>query len=381
MRCHAVQRLLSLTALLSISAIAASPLSAATSTIDSAVQAVMRTHGISGMVVAIAQGKDAQFHAYGVASKQTRQPVDPDTLFELGSVSKTLTATLAALAEVRGTLALDDSPSRHLPALAGSALDGVTLRHLATHTAGGFPLQLPEQVREPKQLTAYFRDWTPSYPAGTQRNYANPSIGLLGLTTAKSLGQPYASALSGMLSELGMTHTYLDVPASAADRYAQGYNRDDQPVRLNPAPLANEAYGLKSSARDMLRFVQAQLGAVNVTDELRQAMATTRTGYYQVGPMTQGLVWEQYGYPTALQPLLEGNSSRMALESQPAKAIEPPLAPQADAWINKTGSTNGFGAYLAFIPARQLGIVILANRFYPNEARVRLAYEILETLD
>jgi len=97
--------------------------------------------------------------------------------------------------------------------------------------------------------------------------------------------------------------------------------------------------------------------------------------------MTQALVWEQYDYPVALDDLLTGNSSQMVLESQPVEAIAPPLPPQADAWINKTGSTNGFGAYVAFIPAKQLGIVILANRYYPNEARVRLAHRILSGLE
>jgi beta-lactamase class C len=48
--------------------------------------------------------------------------------------------------------------------------------------------------------------------------------------------------------------------------------------------------------------------------------------------------------------------------------------------INKTGSTNGFAAYVAFVPARRLGIVLLTNKNSPIAARVRAAFEILTQL-
>jgi len=351
-------------------------------TVDESAKAAMAEHGKPGMAVAITAQGQQRFFDFGVASNRTGQPVTRDTLFEVGSVSKTLTATLAAYSQAKGKLSLSDSPCRYLPALECDRIGHISLIHLATHTAGGFPLQLPDDIQTEQQLTQYFNNWQPQHPAGRYRSYANPSIGLLGRAAAKSLGMPYADALrSKLLPKLGMADTYLAVPPEQMTRYAQGYDKAGKPVRLNPALLADEAYGVKTTSKDLLHFVDAQLGGVEMDTSIKSAMAATRTGYYRVGAMTQALVWEQYPYPAKLDDLLTGNGSSMVLESKLAEPIAPPLAPQRSVWINKTGSTNGFGAYVAFVPAKQIGIVILANRYYPNEERVKLAYRILQQLN
>lgn len=353
----------------------------ATIAVDAAVAEVMRQYGIAGMAIGVSRNGQQRFFNYGDASREPRRPVSSDTLFELGSISKTFTVTLAAYAQATGRLSLDDSPSKWLPELRGSAFAKQTLVNLATHTSGGFPLQVPDTVQDMAQMMDYLKAWTPRYAPGAKRTYANPGIGMLGVVAARALGQPYVAALEqGLLPKLGLRNTYLEVPPQKMADYAQGYDKRDAPIRLRPGVLADEAYGVKSSARDMLRFVEINLGTAPVDATLRHAIAATHTGYYQLGAMTQDLVWEQYRYPVSVQDVVHGNSAQVAFETLPVKALQPPLAPQQAVWINKTGATNGFGAYVAFVPSRQLGIVILANRNYPNEARVRLALRVLGAL-
>lgn len=352
------------------------------SKVDEAVQAVMREHGIAGMSIAVTRNGTQHFYNYGVASRQTGRRADSDTLYEIGSISKTYTATLATYAQARGRLALSDSPAKYLPELAGSDFAKLSLINLGTHTTGGFPLQVPDAVTNQAQMMAYLKAWKPEHAAGTYRTYANASIGMLGVVAAKSLNRPFKAAMErDLFPKLGLTSTYIDVPAARMADYAQGYNKQDAPVRVNPGVLADEAYGVKTSARDLIRFVDANMG-LNLADaELRGAIAQTHVGYYQLGDMTQDLAWEQLRYPATLDALLTANAGNYNSQSQPVTALNPPLPPQEAVWINKTGSTNGFGGYVAFVPSKKLGIVILANRNYPNEARVRLAYRILGELE
>ncbi|WP_044424515.1 class C beta-lactamase [Pseudomonas avellanae] len=339
---------------------------------------VMQENNIAGLSIAITRHGKQQFYNYGVASKATGQPVSSDTLFELGSISKTFTATLATWAQANGQLSLTQSIDTYMPQLRDTRLGKIPVFHLGTHTAGGFSIQVPENVQNTRQLMDYFKAWQPDYLPGTHRTYANPSIGLLGVIAARSMNMPFQEAMQQRLfPALGLNSTYVSVPDDKQVLYAQGYNKLDEPVRVSPGILAAEAYGVKSSSRDLIRFVEANIGLGQHDAPLQRALSDTRIGYFKVGGMTQDLVWEQYPTPIRLDMLLAGNASAM-LNTQKAEAIEAPLAEQPTAWVNKTGSTNGFGGYVAFIAERQIGIVILANKNYPNEERVKLAYRILQ---
>lgn len=351
--------------------------------VDDTMRPLMQAHGIPGMAVAVTvRGRD-YFRHYGVASRESGRPVDAGTLFEIGSVSKLFTATLAAHAEAEGRLSLSERATESLPALRGTALDKVTLLQLATYTGGGLPLQVPDGISDARTLQDYFRTWQPAHPPGTRRVYSNLGIGLLGAATAARLGQPFEQAVERtVFAPLGMGSSYYRVPAARMKDYAQGYTKADAPVRMQPGMYAGPAYGVRATAADMLRFLAAGMPDAPTAGALRKAMARTRQAQFRAGDMVQGLVWEQYSYPVGLQQLLSGNGDRMVYQPVEAVALAQAWPPAAgEVLLNKTGSTNGFAAYVAVVPARGLGIVMLANKNYPAAARIAAALEVLTKVE
>lgn len=80
-----------------------------------------------------------------------------------------------------------------------------------------------------------------------------------------------------------------------------------------------------------------------------------------------------------LDTLLKGNSIDVVLKTQSIQINNQPTPVSDNIWVNKTGATNGFGGYIAYIPAKKSGVVILANKNHPNTERVKAAYTILES--
>jgi beta-lactamase class C len=350
--------------------------------VDSLAAPLMSQNNIPGLSIAVTIEGKHYFFNYGVLSKETNAPVTDESLFELGSVSKTFTSTLACLSELNGNLNLSDPVSKYLPSLRGTAFDSIKLYHLGTHTAGGFPLQLPESITDTIQLMEYYKNLVPAYTRGTYRVYSNVSIGLLGIIAGKTMHESFEHAMvNNVFSKLGMNNTYYRVPVEKMNKYAQGYNKTDSPVRLNLAMLAYEAYGIKSCAKDMITFVDANMGTGNEKGNLQSALINTHTGYFKTTEMVQDLIWEQYKYPVTLDQLLAGNSDGMIYDPNPVTALMPFQSPQADVLINKTGSTGGFSSYVAYIPSKKIGVVMLANKNSPIKPRVTTVYKILSYLE
>ncbi|MDE1479750.1 beta-lactamase [Xenorhabdus bovienii] len=344
---------------------------------------LLEKQDIPGMAVAVIYDGKPQFFNYGVADIETRRPITENTLFELGSVSKTFTGIAGGYAMQTDTLNLNDPVTAYSSELTGSQWRGVKMLHLATYTAGGLPLQLPDSVTDQKSLWQYYQQWQPLWAPGMMRNYSNASIGLFGALTANKSQLTFETYMTKyVFRPLKLTHTFITVPESMQSDYAWGY-KNGQPVRVTPGMLSAEAYGVKSTTQDMVKYMQVNMAPDSLSadnDKLKKAILAAQSRYYRVGSMFQGLGWEMHNWPINPQRVIADSSNDIALQPHKVEALIPPRSAVSASWVHKTGSTDGFGAYIAFIPEEKIGIVMLANKNYPNPVRVEAAYHILKAL-
>ncbi|WP_367716121.1 serine hydrolase [Nitratireductor sp. GISD-1A_MAKvit] len=335
-------------------------------------------HGAPGVVVAITfQGKHQVFN-FGVASRQTGAPVANDTLFEIGAISETFSGLLAAYAHQRGMLSLFDEAGDCLPAMKDSLLGRVSVFEIATH-ARRFELFLSNKGKAQDPFMSDLTEWKARHSSGT--SHLHPDLGalLLGRVTSEAFNMPYAAAIrSVLLPQLGLAQTFLEVPAGAQESYAQGYTVDDKPVRQRLTPQTFAANGIKTTAGELIRYVEAHLTRELLDPEMQQAIEMALTGYARVGPFTRTLMWEQYAYPVSLERLTEGSSIRTKGEDELAVRLNPPFPPREKVLLSKAGATDGFTAYVAFVPIRRTGIALLVNKSIPEAELLGAAYRILE---
>lgn len=350
-------------------------------TVNQIIAPLMKEQAIPGMAVAVIYQGRPHYFTYGKADLASDQPVNQHTLFELGSVSKTFTGVLGGDAIARGDIALSDPATKYWPELTGKQWKGISLLHLATYTAGGLPLQVPDEVTDQAALLQFYQHWQPQWAPGAKRLYANASIGLFGALAVKPSGMDFEEAMTTRVFQpLKLNHTWINVPATEDKHYAWGY-RDGKPVHVSPGLLDAEAYGVKTTIEDMASWVQANINPAQVKDTtLQQGIVLAQSRYWRIGEMYQGLGWEMLNWPVAAKTIVDGSDNQIALAPSTAMAMTPPTPRVQASWVHKTGSTGGFGSYVAFIPEKNIGIVMLANKSYPNTARVEAAYRILDAL-
>ena len=350
--------------------------------VNETIATLIKEQSIPGMAVGVIYQGKPHYYTYGLADVKLHKPVTTKTIFELGSVSKTFTGVLAADSVARNEIKLTDPVKKYWPELTGPQWENINVLHLATYSAGGLPLQIPDDINDQSVLLKYYQQWQPSWTPGTKRVYSNASLGLFGVLTANAAHMDFQQAMKTRVIEpLKLTNTWFKIPKSHEKNYAWGYV-NNQPRHVSPGMLDDESYGLKSSLEDMTQWMQINLDINLVKSRtLQKGIETSQLGYYySENKIYQGLGWEMYDYPVNEELVVSNSSNDVALLPKDIQIIKPEHVDGHKFFIHKTGATNGFGAYVAFIPSEKIGIVMLANKNFPNTERVKAAFAILNTL-
>ena len=317
----------------------------------------------AGMCVGVVHGDRGYFLGVGRTHAGDAAPPDADTLFEIGSITKTFTgAALAALLE-EGAAGLDDPVAALLPGWVIPEKDGrrITLRDLATHRSGlprmpDLPmpgavadLLLMRRIEDPYRngtaewVRGYLAEYALPRAPGDADEYSNLAMGLLGHALARQAGLPYGELVRRrVLAPLGMDDTAVTLDPGQAGRLAQGYIG---PLAvgpfslLSPVPPWTFADGfqgcgaLKSTARDLLKYLRANLAA-------------------PAGPL--GPVLERVREPLADVSGLDGCTIGLGMLSMPIRGLDDVMC-----WHN--GGTGGYSSFLGFSRKHQTGVVMLAT--------------------
>ena len=296
-----------------------------------------------GVVVGIVDAKGARFYSRGLMDVRGDRAVGPDTLFEIGSITKTFTSLLLADMVVKGEVKLDDPVSKYLPAgVKAPSRSGreITFLDLATHTSG-LP-RMPSNIRPADPLNPY-KDYTVdkvfeylnahklNFDVGANYLYSNIGAGVLGQVLALRAGKDYETLVrERILAPLGMNDTTITLSGGMAERFATPHDEKLKPTSPWDFTGLAGAGAIRSTARDMLKYAAANLGLVETP--LARAMALThepRRIFENIG-MALGLGWH-------------------LVQSRGAIIV----------WHN--GGTGGFRSYLGLCPKTGTGIIVLNN--------------------
>jgi beta-lactamase class C len=348
--------------------------------VKKAIADFMYKNHVPGVAVELYVNGKPYFYNFGYANRDEKKPVTQKTIFEIGSITKLFTSLLLAEQVNAGNLQLNAPITRYLPELP-ARFSQVTLQDLATHTAG-LPVNAPEKITDQSALITFLADGSLSATPGTQWNYSNLGMGLLGYAlehaTQQSTDQLY---IQNILVPLHMQAIGLAVPKKLQAQYAQGYDKDGNNAPCCQLKLLPAAWGMEASAHDMLLFLHAAIDLPGTPKNIAQAMRITQTPYVLLPNMQQGLGWQIHSlnYHT----LEDLQFAPLTMDTGPLPATTLPRNKRLftrNALLDKTGATFGFRSYIAVIPAKQSGIVILANHYVSNGAIVNLGrYILLQT--
>jgi D-alanyl-D-alanine-carboxypeptidase/D-alanyl-D-alanine-endopeptidase len=300
-----------------------------------------------GLVVGLIEPAGRRVVGVGRRAKDDTRPLDGDTVFEIGSVTKVFTALLLAEMVQRGEAALTDSIARFLPPDAKAPERNgraITLADLATHTSGlprmpsNFAPATPANPYSDygaEQILQFLSGHTLTRDVGAQYEYSNFGAGLLGLLLARRANTSYEALLRDrVLGPLGLTSTSITLSPELRARLTPGHSAALVPVSAWDFPAQGGglagAGGLRSTANDMLAFLAANLGQMRTP--LAPAIAALLAARRPTG-----------------QPVLDIGLGWHVVTQKDREIV----------WHN--GGTGGYRSFVGYDAKARRGVVVLSN--------------------
>jgi D-alanyl-D-alanine-carboxypeptidase/D-alanyl-D-alanine-endopeptidase len=299
-----------------------------------------------GMVAGVHDTSGRLLLAYGRAGAGNDRPLDGDAVFEIGSITKVFTALLLAEMAARREVALEDPVAKYLPSevkVPGRGRKRITLLDLATYTSGlpRMPSNFdPKDKDNPyadysvQQLYAFLSGYVLQCDPGIHYEYANLGFGLLGHALALRAGKSYEElVIERICAPLGMESTGVTLSGSMRERLTPGHNQSLEPTSNWDMPTLTGAGGLRSTANDLLTFLDAVSSAQTDTPLRRASERLLKTQRLTRGPA-------------------EGNNAALGwfVRTRPDDVI-----------ILKGGGTGGYKSFIGFSTWSRKASVVLSN--------------------
>lgn len=315
------------------------------SSLDKVVDSIAKTHMTnsknSGLSIGIIQDGKTHFYHYGETKKESNNLPTNNTIYEIGSISKTFTGYLLAQAIADKKVSLDSDIRKYLvqkyPNLEFEG-NPILIKHLVSHTST-LP-RLPEDLdKQPnydqenpyanyskEMVAAYLKNFIMTSKPGINQEYSNFGMALLGIILENVYRKPYNVLLQTYIARpFKMKNTYENSTKFQKINFATGYN--NKGLETKHWDLVNfvAAGGIKSNIEDMTIYLQQNI------DELNPYIKLSHEITFQSDKKTAGYAW-------VIQKMKTGNTL---------------------IWHN--GGTSGFTSFCGFIKEKNCGVVVLNN--------------------
>ena len=346
-------------------------------TLESLTKDHVKKSRIPGISVGLINEEGVKTFNFGEIKKGSGIEPTSDTIYEIGSMTKTFTAILTVKLQEEGLLSLNDPITKFIPEFAGSDFDKnrITLHHLITHTSGLLEIPLKEYPKAIiKRLfrlnngkffpplysydTSKFLDKVYSIKLkdnpGTAFRYSNTGVGLLGKILERITNSSYEELVKDRIcKELDMKSTGISIPEEQKKRLATGYLYTGQEAEPIHIPAIASAGSICSTASDIIKFLKANLG---LTDSSLSSVL-------------------EYCQNTRIAPKIDTLMKLLLRRSYHPKSFDVGLGWAMFGFddmeiMGHNGGTEGFSTLMNMNLDKKIGVVVLTNHALKDPSKL-----------